>query len=174
MTLRKPNQRRDPIAIRYRRTIPRRFRAIFLLTALSVSVLLPESTAQVRPEEPIRGFRLPFFDEEGRRQWEARGEQAVYQEDETVLLEKAKIKVFPRRAEEQPTIIRSPHARVDVPGEKVSGDQGLTLQTAIGRGSARHWSFAQKDRVLRLEGEVRLELWGPLPDDSRREIRGLP
>lgn len=145
---------------------------VFLGAVLFSAALLP---GQIRPDQPIRDYRLPFFDEQGRRLWEMRGREGLLLGDDSIRLRESRITIFPA-ATQRPgeTIVSSTSAHLFPETREAQGTEGVSLQHPLGEGEARTWTYREVDRILTLEGNVTLHLPQALRALPEREGRLLP
>ncbi|MCH8475688.1 MAG: hypothetical protein LAT55_10725 [Opitutales bacterium] len=140
----------------------RRFNPGFFLWPLVLLLIgagISSLSAQVRPDQPVQNFRLPFFAPDGLREWEALGAKATYRDGESILLEDSRMRFFDRaEGAEETLVVTSPSAVLDLDGDFVYGDDELTLTHALGAGRGDRWRFADESRVLTVEGNVRVVL----------------
>lgn len=126
-----------------------------LILLLFLSVGGESLFGQIRPDQPVRNYRVPFFDDQGIRVWEIRGEEAIWQSDDSIQLNQSTFVLFPQRPERPGvTTITSYSARLFPESKEARGREGVTLDHPIGQGSAQRWTFRESDRRLILEGEV--------------------
>ena len=140
---------------------------LWIVFFLSAGIL----PGQIAPERPIQNYRLPFFNEEGKREWEVRGEQGIYLDADRIQLKGSRVQIFPlsRQTRGVPIQIRSEQALVQISDRLARGTGGIHWQHALGTGTAGQWTFSNQTRILLLEDDVDMHLTIDLGNWRRKE-----
>ncbi|MEO0797067.1 MAG: hypothetical protein AAFX93_18070 [Verrucomicrobiota bacterium] len=131
-------------------------RNLFILCILPFCV-----SAQQRTQigAPVENFRLPIFGENGNRIWDLRGEVGIYQDDQTIAVERMILRTFPEDDPQNPElIIESPQA-VIVPAEsRAHGDAYLFLQATDGSYAivGRQWEWFNEEQRITIGSDARV------------------
>ena len=101
-----------------------------------------------KANEPINGFFAPFFNEQGQRIWQCRGEQVKYISDARIKIYKMGITFFlPEDPEQADMFIRSDKAVVSLPQQSAYGRSLVTLTNEFYTILGENWTWVGKQKA---------------------------
>lgn len=120
-----------------------------------------QSSQPLRAEvnAPVKNFRLPVFDEEGRRQWDLQGAQALYVNRNEIRVEDMTLRTYGKDDPLNPRLlIQSPLAEI-LPVDNVARGPGYLYITEANNNYfiiGRNWLWDGRGQKVSIKSDVRV------------------
>lgn len=130
-----------------------------------LGVMAAAAHGQLTPEAPIKNFKLPMFDNAGVKQWDLRGEEARYFNENRVDLYRMILEVFNTDGSGEVQVeISSPHATVFPNEQTVTGEDAIRIVSKNFEITGRNFTWKGREQNATIREDVRVVFKTPIKD----------
>lgn len=141
-----------------------------LLSALLALLAVAPATAQspapkARPSAPIKDFRLPTFDKDGKRATYARADEALFVTQTQIDVKNLNFTLFTKDGTGAfDTVVIAPSATFYTDKKLVTGRDSVRLLRANLEVTGEDWSYNHEEKRVVIRKNVRVTFQDALPD----------
>lgn len=137
--------------------------ALRWVVLLSMTTAALVATAQLVPDAPVSGFRLPMFGDDGNPVWELRGKEGRYISEDQVDLKGMRLRIFAEDPSDRvETEIISPQAIMLVQKNQIVGDETITVVGDNFIVSGERWLWDGDEDTVVIDENVRVKFYEEL------------
>lgn len=114
------------------------------------------------PSEPVHAFKIPYFNADGKKAWDLKGDQGRYVEEDWIEVTGMEIRTFPGEDVASDLVIKSPRADIFVSKKSATSDDDIMVFGDNYMAFGKEWEWLGNENKIQIHRDVEVVFDGTL------------